>query len=338
MVIGVVYFFGLPLLLSSSFIGLSDQTRELTFLYARPLSILLPLGFIVALLSTWTMVTGRHTNSLIEAVPAATIFLALILPPGLVSEPLIWGTVAGVSLQMVVLGIYLKSKSELSLPKTHLSSPVWPLFWSGIGVMSLGQLLASLTGIADQFFAAGLSPGSLANLNYANRITSLVLGMGATAISRATLPAFSLAIENNGISMNALAIQWAKWMFFAGVLIAVIGSMNSYKIVELLFEHGKFISNDTTDVSRVLSYSLLQVPFFFGSLVLVSALGARGQYSIIAYSGCINIISKITISLFMVKEFEIIGLPLSTAAMYAISMVYLYAHVGRKIKKSSQSA
>lgn len=325
--LGAVFFFGLPVLLHTGWAGLAGESLEQALLMAAPLSLMLPLGFVISLFSAWMMAGGRHRNTLFEAVPALIILLALLMPPGWIPEPLLWGTVAGFALHMFFLGWPLQRVGELSAPIFHLHSPAWQGFWGGIGIMSLGQLLSSLTGIVDQFLAANLSEGALSTLSYANRILSLILGMGATAIGRATLPVFSQARAAGSVDINALALNWAKWMFLAGLFVALAGALASPILVELLFERGAFTPDNTRSVAAVFSWSMIQVPFFFAGLVLVSTLGAGGYYSLIALSGGTNLLFKLFFASLLVRKYQLIGLVLSTSAMYALSLLLLYIAV-----------
>ena len=70
--------------------------------------------------------------------------------------------------------------------------------------MLAGQALISFIGIIDQFFAAPLGTGAIATLSYANRILASMLGLGATAVARATLPVFSQAQAQGGSNCTVL--------------------------------------------------------------------------------------------------------------------------------------
>ena len=79
--------------------------------------------------------------------------------------------------------------------------------------MLVGQMMATFIGIIDQFFAAHLDTGAIATISYANRILSLILGLGATAVSRATLPVFSrIKSQGGGRQLYGIAIFWVRLM------------------------------------------------------------------------------------------------------------------------------
>lgn len=324
---GALFLSVLPFALAQGWTGLSGVALEEARGMVAPLSLILPLGLIISLLSTWLMASGRHRNTLLEAVPAMGILLALLLPSDWLAEPLIWGTLLGVALQLFALAWSLRRAGELNAPVFRYQSPVWKAFWGSIGVLSVGQILASLAGIVDQFLAAGLPEGSISTLGYCNRVLALVLGMGALAIGRATLPVFSEARASGRADVNELAFKWALWMFLGGIVIATAGVLLSPHVIQLLFERGAFTAENTVEVTRIFRWSLVQVPFYFSSLVLVSALGSGGHYALIALSGASNLLFKLLFALPLVKHYELEGLVISTSAMYIVSLGILYVAV-----------
>jgi putative peptidoglycan lipid II flippase len=324
--LGALFWFGLPTLLGAGRAGLTGESLDQALAMAGPLSLMLPLGLVVSLFSAWMMAGGRHRNTLIEAVPALVILLALLLPPGWLPDPLIWGTVAGLALQLAGLAWPLRRAGELAPPSAAFQSPAWRGFWGGIGIMAVGQVLMSFVGIIDQFFAADLGQGALSTLGYANRILALVLGMGATAIGRATLPVFSEAHANGGIDVNALAMYWAKLMFVLGMGALLIGWIAAPGVVSLLFERGAFTPDDTKAVTRVFRYGLVQVPFYASALTLVNLFAGQKRYYVLLVSGAVGLAIKVIAATALVKFMQLDGLVLSTAAVYCANALLFYGY------------
>lgn len=330
-VLGLATWVGLPLLLRSGWLGLSAAALGPALSMAGGLSWLVPLGILVGLFSSWLLASGHHRNTLFEAIPALVLLGVLLLPSGWVGAPLLWGTVAGVTLHVLALALPLHRSGGLPAPAFTRQSPVWPLVWSGIGAMALGQTLKSLGGLLDQFFAAGLDAGALSSLGYANRLLSLVLGLGATAVGRAVLPVFSAGEAEGGSGMQALALRWAWWMFLLGVVVAAVGWAGSPLAVRLLFERGAFSAHDTTTVAGVLRFALFQVPFYFSGMVLIYVLVTRRQYGLVTLNALIDILVKLLAASLLVRWYKLDGLVLSSAVVGGLSLVCLYGFV--KLKK-----
>ncbi len=318
--LGFFAWFGLPDLLRADWLGLSDRALAEALHMSGGLALLAPMGTVISLFSAWMLACGRHRNTLFEAIPALTILAALFLPPGWVPEPLLWGTVAGFALHMTALATPLRQLGELQMPSIDFTSPEWRGFWNSIGIMAIGQVLMSFTSIIDQFFAVQLGHGALSSLGYSNRILALILGMSAMAIGRATLPVFSRKQTESFTNVYALAIQWAKWIFFAASTMVVVLWIIAPFIVEILFERGKFKSSDSIAVTELTRYGLLQLPFYMVGMLAVSVLSSKKEYTTIAWIAALNLATKIISSYFFVPLFGLPGILISTTVMHLISM------------------
>lgn len=321
--LGLLVWLALPALLRSSWLNFSDRALTEALSMTAGLALLVPLGFVVSLFSAWLLAAGRHRNTLFEAIPAFILMMFLLLPPGLVPEPLIWGTVAGFALHMSALAIPVHRYGELRTPVFTQKSPAWRGFWGGISIMAAGQVLMSASSLIDQFFAAALEPGALSVLSYANRILTLILGLGATAVGRATLPVFSEAQIRGAAYADRLAMHWAALMFGLGVVGLFVGWIVAPWSVSLLFERGAFTASDTQRVSEIFQISLFQLPFYFSAMVLVTALATQKKYVWITLTAAVNLIIKLVFMYFLVDVYGLKGLVVSTTFMYAASTLTL---------------
>jgi putative peptidoglycan lipid II flippase len=321
--LGVLAWLGMPALLRSGWLQLSGQAFEDALELSSGLALLAPFGVLISLFSAWMLAEGKHRNTLLEAIPALTLLGFLVFPSGLMPEPLLWGSVAGFALHMAALSIPLHQRGQLPAVQFLQRSPAWQMFWSGIGIMAVGQVLTSITTLIDQFFAVGLNTGALSTLSYANRILALVLGLGATAIGRATLPIFSEAQASGSITINQLALHWSKLMFVFGLVVLCIGWVAAPWGVSLLFQRGAFTAQDAQAVTQLLRLMLIQVPFYYAGLVLVSALAAKKRHTLIALSGAANLLWKLPLALFLFPVYQLNGLIMSTVLMYALSAILL---------------
>jgi peptidoglycan biosynthesis protein MviN/MurJ (putative lipid II flippase) len=320
----LVFWFGLPMLLRSSWLGLSISTVKIANDIMFNMVALAPLGLLVSLFSAWMMSSGRHVNTLLESVPALAILVTLLILPSDGVEPLVWGTLVGFICHVASLAVPLTWRGEIETPRFTSHSAQWTVFWHGFGVMLIGQALMSFIGILDQFFAAHLDTGAIATISYTNRILALILGLGATAVSRATLPVFSRIKSQEGKQLQRIAMFWVRLMMVFGVATLIICWWLAPWIVKLLFERGAFTARNTEAVTEVFRYGLVQIPFFFPALALVALLASQGKHNLIAISGGINLLVKTAANFVLVPIMGINGIILATGIMYMVSFVQLY--------------
>jgi peptidoglycan biosynthesis protein MviN/MurJ (putative lipid II flippase) len=274
---------------------------------------------------------GRHANTLFEGVPALVILTAILILPGAAADALVWGTVAGFALHLVSLAVALARHGEIEPPRLSHRSGEWPEFWQGFSIMMAGQALMAFILVVDQFFAAHLGTGAIASLSYANRILSLILGLGATAIARATLPVFSRA-QAKGAEDNTrqrVAGHWVRLLFLAGVAAAAVGWWLSPWIVKLLFERGAFTPQDSVVVTEILRYGLIQLPFYFAAMVFVSLASSQRRYTLIFWSGVIGLSFKLLANAALISKFGIKGIVLAWTGVYALNALYFWFTIGR---------
>jgi putative peptidoglycan lipid II flippase len=322
--LALIFWFGLPFLLRSSWLGLSISTVSIATDIIPNMVALAPLGILVSLFSAWMLSAGRHANTLLEGVPAMGIMVALLVLPQNEVGPLVWGTLAGYMAHVLILASPLAWRGEIERPRFTSRSPQWPNFWQGFGIMLVGSGLGSFNGIIDQFFAAQLETGAIATISYANRILALILGLGATAISRATLPVFSRMRSQNGEHLQRIAMLWIRLMFVIGVITVIINWWLAPWVVKLLFERGAFTTSDTKVVTEAFRYGLGQVPFYFPALALVTLLASHGKHKLIAISSVINLLVKTGVNFVLVPLMGINAILLSSAVMYMVSFFLLY--------------
>jgi peptidoglycan biosynthesis protein MviN/MurJ (putative lipid II flippase) len=319
----------LPPILRSSWAGLPPGTRDIALAIAPTLSALIPLGIVASLYSAWMLATGRHANTLFEGIPALVLMVAILTWAGSGVAPLVWGTILGFALQLVALAVMLGMDRELSVPRFTFHSSDWSAFWKGFTIMMLGQALMSVTTLIDQFFAGHLGTGAIASLSYANRILVLILSLGATAVTRATLPVFSRtrAGGSSAQQLRRLGMQWTRILWALGAVGAVVGWLLAPWAVRILFERGAFTSHDSTTVTRILRYGLGQLPFYFAGLVLVSMLTSQLRYVTISLIATVNLLVKLVGNALLVPRFGVPGLMVSTTVMLAVSSLLLVAVV-----------
>lgn len=315
-----------PAVMAASFSGLPPATLAVAQKALPGLLLLLPLGVLASLFSAWMLAAGLHANTLLEGVPALVIALAVVLFDGGVMS-LVWGTVIGAALHMACLATPLARRGELVRPRLALASPAWRWFGQGFLIMLAGNALMSLIDIVDMLFAVQLGTGTVSTLSYGNRVLALLLGLGGTAISRATLPVFSNAHHHPDGRIHQVATLWVGIMFACGTAAMLAVWLLASPVIHLLFERGAFDARNTEAVAGILRCGAVQLPFYFAALVLVSSLVARGRHRVIAIGAAINLAVKVAANLLLVPLMGAKGIVLATAIMYlgSFGMLFTYA-------------
>jgi peptidoglycan biosynthesis protein MviN/MurJ (putative lipid II flippase) len=314
----------------------SRMSAELTLAFAPAALLTLMTGISAARLRAHE----RHINTLLDSVPAVVI-LGWVLLAGVATDvgPLLWGTLVGYVIQSVWL-LWLASKADgmWGRPRLGLSAHQWPDLVKAAGVMLIGQVAMSFVGPIDQYTAANLGSNANATLGYAARLLSLLLGVGAASVGRAALPVLA-DIQSRGDPARArqTALKWSVLMLLAGAAITLVGWVLAPWGVALLFEHGAFTAENTATVAHVLRWGMLQLPFYFGVLILVQLLASQNRYRIMAAIAVANFAIKAVMNQVLAPTMGPAGIMLATSIMYALSYI-CYVAVALRASPSRAAA
>lgn len=189
-------------------------------------------------------------------------------------------------LQALALGIFLGAILRglplfLHIPARlfRLSSLV-PLNWKsflvdfGAGLLAVGSTL--LAPVILRAAASWLDGGSVAALNYAQKLVELPTGVILSAVSVVSLTAMSKANAKGGVQPASLvAVEHIRVAVMLGC-IATVGSIGFAKpVTEIVFGYGRMGDEDISLIADLLAYGSLSIPF-----AAVSLLGTNFLYAI----------------------------------------------------------
>lgn len=339
-VTGVVIFIGFfisiiiivftPLLLSLIGANLSVDTYSQTVNFMRELAFTTIFVLIFGLYSAQFMASGSYANTILESIPALIILIFLLFfMTSNDAFPLLYGTWVGYIIQfLLTFSMLSRSKSVTFsglLPRLSFTSPNWLGVSKFLTVTILGQLVMSFSAPLDLFYAAKVGDNSIAILGYATRLSSLVTSLGTILFARAMLPVFANLVSNGEVKhLQKVSFTWSILTFFGGAFFLVLFWPLSSLLVEFLFERGAFTSNDTQVVAGLLRYLMIQIPFYFASLIMVQFFVSRGYYILISIIAVLVIIFKWMLNAVLTPHFGLNGIAIATSGMYFLSMSLFY--------------
>lgn len=322
LVLGIGLYLGWPYVLDLAGGQLSDPARQASRALMLAFAPAALLTLLTGLSAARLRAHERHINTLLDSVPALVILVwVLATPDALDVGPLLWGTLVGYVIQSLWLQVLAARADEMwGRPRMGVRSRWWPGLGSAAGVMLIGQVAMSFVGPIDQYTAAGLGGNANATLGYASRLLSLLLGVGAASVGRAALPVLA-DIQSRGdpSRARAMALKWSALMLAAGVLVTAVGWWLAPWAVRLVFERGAFTSHDSLVVAQVLRWGLLQMPFYFGVLILVQLLASQNRYGLMATIAIANFAAKAVMNAWLAPSMGAAGIMLATTVMYFVS-------------------
>ena len=188
----------------------------------------------------------------------------------------------------------------------------------------MGQILAS-TALINQGMAAMLGPGSVAALNYGNKLIAVPINIGTTALGTAVIPYFSLMVAKNDWAGIRHTIKRYFGLIFSVAIPATTGLiLGAEPLVRVIYERGAFTPEDTRLVAPVLAFFALQLPFYIAGTLLVRLISAMLANHILMISSLVSVLLSVSLNYFFMKKLGVAGIALSTSCVYLGSFLFLH--------------
>ncbi|MGK7935219.1 MAG: murein biosynthesis integral membrane protein MurJ [Xenococcaceae cyanobacterium] len=297
-----------------------------------------PIVLLSGINTIWGAILNAGEKFILVAVapimtPVLTISLLLAVPNGNIYT-LVGGLVGGTALETVLLGIGLSRQKLCLRPRwygynTHLRQVI-----RQYAPTIAGALLICSAIPVDQSMAAMLSPGSVAALNYSNRLIASPISLIATALGTAIIPYFAKMIaQQDWRRVDATLTRYLQAIFVTTLPLTIIMVFFSEPIVRLLLERGSFTSADTTIVAQIQAFYALQIPFYIANILVVKLINALEKNQILFQVSAWNLAINISLNYLFITWFGIQGIALSTSCVYLFSFIYTFTFVRKQLSK-----
>jgi putative peptidoglycan lipid II flippase len=315
--------------------GFNAEKLQLTLhlLWAIAPSVLLS-----GVITLWSAVLNAGERFFLAALcpiitPVISILLLLTLPTwGIFAFAT--GLVLGSVLQLGFLGVALHRQSLSLYPKWYGFDQNLRQVAGQYAPMVAGALLFSSSNFVDQAMAAMMLPGSVAALNYGNRLTGVLVGLAATAISTAVIPYFSKMVAHEDWAAVRQTLQQYLGLIFA-LTIPVTGLLlvGSEWMIRLLFQRGAFIASDTDLVSQIQICFALQIPFYVANILVVRLISSMRLNHVLLWTSGLSPVFNVLLNYLFVKWIGIKGIALSTSCIYALTFIATFLYTQNKLRR-----
>ncbi len=191
--------------------------------------------------------------------------------------------------------------------------------------LMIGLTMTFSTELFLKFFGSFLREGSIAALNYALRITLMLVGFFGQAVGAASFPFLArLAAENRTDEMNRLlndTMRYLSLVIPASVLVMVLRT----EVVRILFERGRFDAYATQLTASALFFLLLGAFAFASQTIVVRGYYAMKNTLFPAIFGTLAVAASIPLFWVGMKFMGIdgVGLAISLSAILQVSLLYI---------------
>ncbi len=334
LILSILIYFLAPRYLPALCSGFSDEKLHLT---KSILYFLIPIVFLKGLSN---LCAGVLNSLELFALPTAlqvigplsAILLIIVAGSSFGIYALVLGTVLGFGLETLFIGAAVVKRNFSLRPRILCSDPAMRIIIGQFLPVVAGTIIMGSTEIVDKGMAAALAPGSVASLNYGNKIVAAVLTLATTAIGTAVLPYFSrMVADREWEDIRSTIKFYLRIIFVAGIPAVFVIFGISETIVQIVFERGSFTSQDTAVVASVQAMFAFQIPFYVASIVVVRLISSLRANHILMWGAGINLIVNIGLNFLFIRLMGLKGIALSTSFVYLISFLFLVYFANRQI-------
>lgn len=320
----------------------SGFTAEKLALVQSLYYIMLPTLVLNGIATIWGALLNACDRFAVAAiVPVVTSLVTIVIVVGMAerwdSYTIALGLTVGALVETAVLGWVLSREGVSLVPRWHgASAAVKQVLKQYIPLVASAFMMGGTT-IVSQSMAARLGSGSVSALSYGNKVTSLMLGVGAVAVSTAVLPHFSrLVAVRDWHGLRHTLFTYSGGLLFSTLPVTAVLIYYSEPVTALVFQRGAFSAADTQLVGQVQAMYLLQVPFYVVSMLFVRLISALKANQVFIWANAINLSMCILLTYALMQRFGVVGVALATSLMYFISCGFLLCVSLRLMRTQAQ--
>ncbi len=254
--------------------------------------------------------------------PLVTIFLLLLSGSSWGVRVLVWAMVIGAGIELIALQFALARRGySLRLNWEPINSDLRRVFLQ-TGALIGGTLMMGSTTLVDQAMASGLDAGSIAGLNFGNKIPSLLTNITATALATAILPYFSeMVARQDWEGCRHTLKRYTQLLLLISVPLVTVLILISEPLVHLIFQRGAFDAQATHLVAGIQRAYLLQAPSYLIGILAVRLISAMGKNQILTFVAGVNMVLNVILNWWFMQIWGVYGIALSTSTVYLVSTI-----------------
>jgi len=329
-VLTIIFFFGMPYIIQVLAPGFTDnkEAYELAVHFGK---IIFPYIIFISLAAHFASINNVHERFAAGAFAPAILNISFILSLFFLTpfvttagHALSYGVLIGGVLQFLYL-----YRAVLNFYRPRIILPVlneklkkfFKLFLPGV----VGSGVIQLNIVIGTIIASFLPVGAISHIYYADRLNQLPLAIFGIALGIVLLPSLSKAIkQSDQETTNNIQNRSIEFSLLISLPSAIGLFILAEPIIQILFERGAFVAEDTFYTAKVLSYFALGLPAYIIIKVLVSCFFAREDTKTPLYISIVSVITNVVLSLLLIGSMREMGIAVATAISAWVNALLLH--------------
>jgi putative peptidoglycan lipid II flippase len=319
--------------------GFNEKKLVLTF---QLLCVVSPIIVLSGIANIWGAVLNAGERFALVALapvitPSVTLMVLFIFRYSIFALPA--GMVIGAGFEMILLGIALKLRGISLRPRWYGLDSDLRQVAGQFGPRVGGNLLRSGSTVVDRSLAATLPGGSVATLNYGDRVTVTLLSVAGAALGSAITPYYSkMVTHRDWAGVRHTLKHYLLLLLLVSIPVVGILYFSAAPIVRILFERGSFRARDTNLVAHVHALYTLQIPFYLGNVLLSRLLSSLLATKITMWAAAINLALNIVLDILLIRVMGVSGIALATACGSMVTFGFVSYHTIKILRTRAASS
>jgi len=314
--------------------GFSVKAYDLT---TKLIRIMLPMIVLTALITLHTAKLQNHGSYLIPAAIGFPMNFTLIV------GMLVWTSAYGIHGLAVAVVVGALLQVGMLLPFTRKLGYRFKIDFDfkepglrRIGVMIvpilIGSSIQQVNMLVDRILASGLAEGSIAALNFSNRLSVFVIGLLSAAVGSVYYTSMSNYSSAGQMELFKKLLRNTINVSMLLIIPASVGFIVlRLPIVQIVYQRGLFDRQASEMTAVALLYFTIGMVGFLLRDVLNRAFYALKDAKTAMVNGSIAVVLNIGLAIVLVRYLGIGGLALGTSISGIVAMVLLMVSLHRKI-------
>ena len=208
-----------------------------------------------------------------------------------------------------------------------------------LGPVIIGIAVSQVNTVIDRNLASTLADGSIAALNYANKLNGFVVGMFIMSISAVIYPILSkLSCEDNKIKFNETIVKTLNSIILIVLPVSVGAIVLANPIVKVLFERGEFDERATSMTAIALAgYAIGMIGLGVYDILSKVFFALKDTKTPLIVGTFIGVPLNIILNLILIKFIGHAGLALATSIATLVYTGIAFIVLKRKIGDFGQN-
>ncbi len=258
-------------------------------------------------------------------VPVVAIFALMLFGKKYGVVAVLYGMVVGQILNLAIVQLRLRIYKtsvmpDLSLPQLAEFSPLFKQYWPLVG----SAVFIGIAAPISTLLAMSLSDGAVSVFNLGSKVVLFLTGLLGAVVTTVMLPYFSnLMAKNHLIDARRELSFFLLSATFIAVPLSIGIYLSSGLIVDLMLAGGEFSIESREQVTRVMKYSVVQLPFFVcNALLLRFAISTKHVLAIVIIA-VLGLIANVLVSIFLMNHMGVAGIALGGSVAMLLSTMLL---------------